>query len=83
MFVVRFIIHLAPILPILYGYYYAGVATALFIALLYIKTLKFKQRLDQIAEVQGPQSAAYLDNKKMMTYWGFFTFLPRLPPSEQ
>ena len=77
MFYLRIAIHLSPLLPLACGYHYAAIATALFVALLYIKTLKFKQRLDQIAEVQSTESAAYLDNKKMMTYWGFFTFLPR------
>ena len=81
MFFVRILVHLAPLLPIACGYYYAGVATMLFVALLYIKTLKFKQRLDLIAEAQGTECEAYRDNKKMMVYWGFFTFLPR-PPSD-
>ena len=77
MFVVRLIIHLSPLIPIALGYHYAGVATLLFVALLYIKTFKFKQRLAQINEVSGSQSEAYLDNKKMMEYWSYFTFLPR------
>jgi hypothetical protein len=77
MFVVRLIVHLSPLIPIALGYHYAGVATLLFVALLYIKTFKFQQRLAQINDVSGVQSEAYLDNKKMMAYWSYLTFLPR------
>jgi hypothetical protein len=70
----RILLHVAPLIPIPFGRYYAAAALALLVCACYIKTFKLSKMLESYdaTQQQHPQVQSL---KRAHDLWKSFTFL--------
>jgi len=71
--IIKLLLHLLPLLPLLYGYYYLAAAAALFVAVFYIKVFKLTKQLELFSVDSDASERQQLTTVR--DRWKYFTYL--------
>lgn len=69
----RLLLHLSPVLPLIYGRLYLTLAFVLLVALAYIKTLKLTTRLEDL-KARGADAGKVTECQRTLKFWRQLTF---------
>lgn len=73
MVALRAVLHISPVIPLVYGRLFLTLALILLVALAYIKTLKLRTQLDD-AKARGGDDKQIAGLERTLKFWRQLTF---------